>query len=164
MSSQRGAAREPAPRVFSRSAGRTVLCGCRQARRRPAGPKVPWRQAGYLAPGRCWPLCSWGSRCCALGLPRRGLCTTSRPSSLGLRPGARWQPSVTSTPTNRRTSSCCGKVSACRPSSVCPSRCTHAPFIPVYPPSCLSQSSGSPFIFSTMTAFPCFYQPWVLCQ
>lgn len=59
---QRGAAREPAPRVFSRSAGRTVLCGCRQARRRPAGPKAPWRQACCPAPGRCWRPCSWCSR------------------------------------------------------------------------------------------------------
>lgn len=50
--------RRGAARVFSRSAGRPagrpVLCGCRQARRRPAGPKAPWR---------CWPRCSWGSRC-----------------------------------------------------------------------------------------------------
>lgn len=30
------------------------------------------------------------------------------------------------------------------------------PPCPCYPPSCISQSSGSPFIFSTMTAFPCF--------
>lgn len=35
---------------------------------------------------------------------------------------------------------------------------------PCYPPSCISQSSGSSFIFSTLTAFPCFYQLWVLTQ
>lgn len=60
---QRGAVRELAPCVFSRSAGRTVLCGCRQAQRRPAGPRAPWRRACCPAPGCCWRRCSWGSRC-----------------------------------------------------------------------------------------------------
>lgn len=151
---QSEAAREPAPWVFSRSGGRTVLCGCRQARRRPVGPRAPWRQACCLSPGRWWRPCSWGSRCWALGLPRRGLCTMSLPSSLGRRPGAPWRPSGTSTPTSRRTSSCCGKVSACRPSLCLP--------LPVYPrpllPVTLSlafPSLGALLLFlSSLTTFP----------
>lgn len=97
----------------SLSAGGTVLSGCRQARHR-AGGRGPWRRrAGCRVPGCCWRRCLEGSRCWESGRSPRGRCTTSRPSSLGPRPGAPWRPSETSTPTSRRTSSCCGKVSAC---------------------------------------------------
>ena len=82
--------------------------------RRAGAEGLPWRRrAGCRTLGCCWPCCLGGSRCWESGRSRRGRCTTSRPSSLGPRPGAPWQPSETSTLTSRRTSSCCGKVSAC---------------------------------------------------
>lgn len=114
--------------------------------------RAPWRRACCPSPGRWWRPCSWGSRYWALGLPRRGLCTMSLPSSLGRRPGAPWRPSGTSTPTSRRTSSCCGKVSACRPSLLFAPPGVPTPPSSCYPLSCISQPWGSPFL----------HHPWQL--
>ena len=130
---------------------------------------LPWRRhAGCWAPGCCWRRCLGGSRCWESGRSRRGRCTTSRPSSLGPRPGALWQPSETSTLTSRRTSSCCGKVSACPalPLFACPSRCSlhRLPGCPVllHFLALLAQSCLSPFISSIIAAclfFPSFPNP-----
>lgn len=136
--------------------------------RRAGAEGLPWRrQAGCWAPGCCWRRCLGASRCWESGRSRRGHCTTSRPSSLGPRPGAPWRPSETSTLTSRRTSSCCGKVSACPalPLFACPSQCSPHPLpgfsVLLHFPALLSQPSPPLFPASLQLAFfpPSFPNP-----